>query len=149
QGRTSGFGTAVIAGETVDLDEVARLLDSAIGASELAADTVLFRGALMRPADLRKLQVGAITRESGFLSTTTDVGGAFDIIHWRKGMATGGRSPVIFEILAPRGTKGAVAHVDESEVLLGRGWRMRVVEVRRPPARGLPRRIVLELLPEV
>ncbi len=149
QGTTPPYGTVKIADQVVDLDDVAVQLDAAIGASELAADTILYRGALMRPADLRKLQPGAITREDAFLSTTTESENAFEIIHWRKGRdPAGGKSPVIFEILAPRGTAGAVADVGEREVLLGRGRRFRVVEVRRPTTPGGTRRIVLEILPD-
>ena len=149
QGTAPPFGTVKVVDQVVDLDDVAAQLDSAIAASELSADTTLYRGALMRPADLRKLQPGAITREDAFLSTTTESENAFEIIHWRKGRdPAGGKSPVIFEILAPRGTAGAVADVGEHEVLLGRGRRFRVVEVRRPTTPGGTRRIVLEILPD-
>lgn len=149
QGTAPPFGTVKVVDQVVDLDDVAAQLDSAIAASELSADTTLYRGALMRPADLRKLQPGAITREDAFLSTTTESENAFEIIHWRKGRdPAGGKSPVIFEILAPRGTAGAVADVGEREVLLGRGRRFRVVEVRRPTTPGGTRRIVLEILPD-
>jgi len=149
EGRTPPLGTVQVGRETVDLDQVAAELDSAIAASELAADTILYRGALMRSADLRKLQPGAITREDGFLSTTTDSQNAYAIINWRRGKdPTGGRTPVTFEILAPKGTHGAVAHVDELEVLLGRGRRLRVVDILRPTRPGDVRKITLELLPE-
>src|SRR5690606_3513394 len=131
QGLRPGFGTARIADEIVDLDEVVRLHDDALAAGELTNVTFLARGLLMRPVDLRKLQVGAVTREDGILSTTTSVDNAFEIINWRKGMATGGRSPVIFRIHAPKGTKAAIAHTDEREVLLARGRRMRVVNIVR------------------
>lgn len=146
-GQTVDLGMATIAGQTVDLTQVARELDSAIAAGKLSGDTTLYRGALMRAYDIGKLQVGAITREDGFLSTTTEPGNAYEIINWRKGMATGGRSPILFEILAPRGTSAAVAHVEENEVLLARGTRLRVVDILKPTRPGDVRRITLEILP--
>jgi hypothetical protein len=142
-------GIVRAADRDVDLARVSEDLDSAIAASELAADTNLYRGAIMRPFDVGKLQPGAVTLESGFLSTTTEQGNAFQIINWRLGKDdTRGRSPVIFKILAPKGTHGAVAHVEEREVLLGRGRAMRVVDVLKPTMKGDVRVVTVELLPE-
>lgn len=147
-GKTSDFGSARIVDQVVDLDDELRLLDTAIDAGALAKDTSLYRGALMRPADIGKLQPGAVTGENGFLSTTTDLENAFQIINWRKATAPAGRSKVVFQILAPKGTRAAAGHIGEREVLLARGRRLRVVEVSRPTRPGDVRRIVLEILPE-
>jgi hypothetical protein len=149
EGRTSGFGTAKIVDQVVDLDEEMRLLDSAIDAGQLARDTELFRGALMRPADIGRLQVGAITSESGYLSTATEMGNAFQIINWRAPGAPAGQSRVVFKILTPKGTRAGIGHIAEHEVLLARGRRMRVVDILRPTQRGDTRVITLELLPDV
>ena len=146
EGKTSDLGKAEVAGQEVNLDEVSHNLDSAIQHGELAHDTRLYRGTLMRSADIAKLQKGAITREDGYLSTTTDNGHAYDIIGWRKGKDTGGRTPVVFEILAPKGTHAAAGHTQEKELVLGRGRRMRVIHILS--GRGFPRHITVELLPE-
>lgn len=146
-GRTAS-GVVRAARRDVDLETVSRDLDSAIAASELTEGANLYRGVLMRPFDVGKLQEGATTTESGFLSTTTDEQNAFQIIDWRKGKGTGGKTPVIFKILAPKGTHAAVAHSEELELLLGRGRTLRVVDVLKPTQPGDIRVVTVELLPE-
>ena len=140
--------TNVQGNPTVDLDEVASNLDAAIAAGELAEDTNLYRGSLMRPVDVGKLQPGAITAESGYLSTSTDRQSGHEIIGWRREKGAAGSSPVLFKIRAPAGTHAAVGHVEENEVLLGRGRQMRVVDVLRPTRKGDVRVVTVEPLPE-
>ena len=111
----------------VDLRHVQQLLDDAIGSSELSRDTTLFRGALMRPTDLRELTPGAIITEPGYMSTAASPQLARQIIAWRQKNAPAYRKPVLFRILTPKGTHGAVGHEAAGEVLLGRGTRLQVV----------------------
>jgi hypothetical protein len=133
----------------VDLADVGAQLDSAIASSELGSDTNLYRGALMRPYDVGKLQPGAEFAEPGYLSTTTSRMSAHSIIGWRAGKAsTRGKSRVLFVIRAPAGTHAAVGHVEENEALLGRGRKMRVVDVLTPTRSGDTRVVTVELLPE-
>ena len=118
-----------VLGEKVatDLREVQRLLDEAIGASEVSRDTTLWRGALMRPADLRKLTPGAIITESSYLSTAVDRTLARNIIAWRKKNAPAYQKPVLFRILTRRGTHAAVGHEAAGELLFGRNTRLQVI----------------------
>ena len=130
QGRmvhgTARFGR----GGEADLDDVQRHLDSAIENSELSQDAILWRGSLVRSSDLSRLVPGAIYRDPAYLSTSTDEGAVSQIIRRRaEQMKTPGKKPVVFKILAPAGTRGALGHEDVSEFVLGRGQDFRVVRV--------------------
>jgi hypothetical protein len=113
----------------VDLDELQRNMDSAIDASELAHDSVLWRGVLLKAPDLRRLVPGAIYSDGGYTSTAAKESGARAVIdHWRRHGKHAGK-PVLFKILAPAGTHGAVGHEGVDEVVLGRAQELRVVRV--------------------
>jgi hypothetical protein len=111
----------------VDLGEVQRLLDEAIAGSTVSRDTTLWRGALMRPHDLRTLSPGAIITEPGYMSTAADSALARNIIAWRKKNAPAYQKPVLFRILTPEGSHAAVGHESAGEVLFGRGTRLQVI----------------------
>lgn len=142
--RTIAGGPGVL-----DLDQQYRDLLSAIQGGELVNDAMLFRGSLMRPTDIRKLVPGSIYTEPGFLHTATGPGIAHRIIRWRQRReGSRARKPVIFQILAPRGTSAALGHEMADEAILGPGRRMRVVRVEQPVGRDGQHTIVMELLPE-
>ena len=148
-GRTTRLGRVDLSsiGEgVVDLDEVAALLDQAIAASIIPRDVTLWRGALMRPVDLRRLEPGAIITEPGYLSTATDSVPAERIIRWRQKKAPAANKPVLFQILTPGGTHAALGHEGASEALLGRGRRMQVV--RKSTRSDGTTVVVVMLLPE-
>jgi len=148
-GRTTGFGRVDLTsiGEgVVDLDEVSALLDQAIAASVIPRDVTLWRGALMRPVDLRRLEPGAIITEPGYLSTATDSVPAERIIRWRQKKAPATHKPVLFQIFTPGGTHAALGHEGASEALLGRGRRMQVV--RKSTRSDGTTVVVVMLLPE-
>ena len=132
----------------VDLRDIQARLDTVIAESELSRDATLWRGTLMRPADLRKLQPGAVISEPGYLSTAADSTLARRIIAWRQKKAPAYQKPVLFKILAPKGTHAAVGHEAAGEVLVGRGRRMQVVRVDPTPAFDGTVTVVLILLPE-
>lgn len=149
-GRIADLGTADLARVglgVVDLDDVMANLDSAIANSVISRNATLWRGALLRPVDLRKLQPGAIITELGFMSTAADSQLAREIIKWRRQNAPGHRQPVVYKILADEGTHAAVGHEAAGEVLLGRGTRLQVVRVGEPDFEGV-REILVRLLPD-
>jgi hypothetical protein len=111
----------------VYLRVVQRLLDQTIADSTVSRDTTLWRGALMRPHDLRALTPGAIITEPGYMSTAADATLARNIIAWRKKNAPAYQRPVLFRILTPEGSHGAVGHESAGEVLFGRGTRLQVI----------------------
>ncbi len=131
----------------LDLNAQYRDLLSAIRAGRLASDATLFRGSLMRPVDISRLVPGAIYTEAGFLHTSTSVGIAHRIIRWRqRQQGNRGRKPVIFRILAPKGTRAALGHEMADEAMLGPGRRMRVVRVEPPQGKLGQYTIIMELL---
>lgn len=116
-----------------------RKLDEAMAASKLTQDVIVYRGIREGRLVFGDRVGGNLTgmewREGAFVSTSAAEGVVSDFTEGR-----GTREPVRMRILAPRGT-GAVqisgmtqgatgVVVDEAELLLARGARMRVVTDR-------------------
>jgi hypothetical protein len=130
----------------VDVDDIVAQLDSAIANSVVTRNTTLWRGVLLRPADIRRLLPGAVFTEPGYLSAAADSSLARRIIAWRRRRAPAHRQPVLFQILTPKGAHGAVGHEAAGEVLFGRGTRLQVVRVEGKEFDGTLV-VVLRLLP--
>lgn len=129
RGRNVHGETEVPGAGTVDLDQVRRDMDDAIAASTLDRDAVLWRGSVVKSTDLQRLVPGAIYTDLGYLSTAATEAGARHVIDWRKGKLPAGRKQVLFKILAPAGTHGALGHEAADEVVLPRGQQLRVVRL--------------------
>lgn len=130
RGRNAHGDVDVGAVGRVDLDGVRRDLDTAIEASELSDDAILWRGAVVSQADLRRLVPGALYSDAGYMSTAATENGARQTIEWRKRQGLpSGRKAVLFKILAPSGTHAALGHERVDELVLGRGQELRVVRL--------------------
>jgi len=116
---------------TIDLDQVARDLDSAIADSKLTQDAVLWRGAVVSQADFRRLVPGAIYSDPAYKSMSFEEMGARQTIDWRQrnGTIPKGRKPMLFKILAPAGTNVALGHERVKEAIGGRDMEYRIVRV--------------------
>lgn len=133
-------------GSRPDLAAQVREIDNAIARSPLADDIVVHRG-IVDPSlvfgDAAGVNLaGAVWRELAYVSTSTAEGPARGFALF----ASGGESAVM-RILVPKGT-GAVELSNgdyESELLLQRGLRMRVVADSGPGTR--PRTLDVEVLP--
>lgn len=124
--------------------EATKAIDIALQRSKLPTDVLVFRGigdgaAVFGGAWDRPL-VGAEWTEWAYMSTSTDEAVARDPRFHRPGQGA------IMRILAPKGTGGVVLSDGsyESEILLERGLRLRVVSDTGP---GPDRVIELEIVP--
>jgi hypothetical protein len=119
-------------------DEAAKnveLMDQAFrSAHRLSRDTVLYRGMTI-PNDpnglLGQLRDGAVLTDRGFISTSVypDTASAFtdsDLTHPL------GTVPVVFEIVAPKGTRVVAGSVSEQEAVLNRNTSLRIVSATKP-----------------
>jgi len=114
----------------LDLDHYQRDLDAAIAASEIAHDATLWRGVLLRKADVDRLVPGAVINEHGYQSTSTEEFQAKRVVaYWRRKGLYKGTKPAYYKILARKGQHGAVGLEDVKEVLLPRDQQFRVVRV--------------------
>jgi hypothetical protein len=118
-------------------------MDAAIDRAAIRADVVLWRGANQTEefADPEAL-VGKVIQDNGYVSTglTEDRGG-----QWAATAERHGEVPLLIEVRAPKGTKGAYLEdiqttesgkPSEFEVLLPRGSRFRVVSYRASRKKG-------------
>lgn len=106
------------------LGQIVRHLDEAFRAASVAtpADAVLYRGTHMTPELSRMLQPGAVFKDHGFVSTSTDVVKAHEFAV--LGRDTGPAS--VLRITAPKGTRAMMGDYVEHELILNRGTSFRV-----------------------
>jgi hypothetical protein len=111
------------------------LMDQAFrSAHRLSRDTVLYRG-MSIPNDpnglLGQLRDGAVVTDKGFVSTSAnrDWAGGFTESHITHPLGT---VPVVFEIVAPKGTRVVAGSIYEQEAVLNRGTSLRIVSATKP-----------------
>lgn len=131
----------------IDLDEVRSDLDTAIENSELAHDTILWRGVLLKAADRNRLVPGAILSDHAYCSTSTSENAVTRVVKsWQQAGLYKGTKPVKFKILAAKGTHGAIGHEAAKEVLFPRDQKLRVIREEPPGPDGIPT-FVMEAVP--
>lgn len=104
-------------------------------AHRLSRDTLLYRGMVI-PNDqnglIGQLKEGAVLTDRGFMSTSTYPDTAVGFTSRDQAAKDRGDVPVIFEIVAPKGTKVIAGEVLEKEAVLNRGTSLRIVSVSNP-----------------
>jgi hypothetical protein len=125
-------------------ESVREQLDSAFAAvPPLSEDGVVYRGTKVRGA--QGLDVGAVVEDRGYMSTSPSRNQAEDFVAYSNGD--------LFEIVLPEGAKALDMNEAagsrfgrEREVLLPRGTRMAIEEIRRHPKRDKARVIRARVL---
>ncbi len=115
-------------------------LDAVIGRGVVPEPVTVYRGvrdrALLGLADPKEA-VGTVVREKGYLSTTLDFSRARTFTRSTEDVQ--GKTAAMFEFVIPQGTRGSfldsVPKLDEiglqeSEIMLGRGYGLRIIDAR-------------------
>lgn len=106
-------------------------LDDVIGRSVLQEDWVLYRGSKGAASRWNNYEVGTVISDKGFGSWTPDRDVAISFSRRRTfdPSELTRDPPVVFRVLAPRGQNAALLGTEESEFLLPRGMKYKIVSV--------------------
>jgi hypothetical protein len=122
--QPSEFNAAARAGKET---EATRRLDSEIAASKVSQAITVYRG--VRSGPMTSAGVGDVVHDMGFMSTTPTERRAVNFATGARKPDETDHRPTIIEFDLPKGTPGLWVSDFESEILLGRGYGLRVTSV--------------------